>query len=70
MKSKIFLILLFATQFACAQKQKHVSVIESCEYKKTLNLPSKCDFLTGKSILTVSGMKKISAYWQTAFFCK
>ncbi len=37
MKSKIFLILLFAMQFACAQKQKHVSVIESCEYKKTLN---------------------------------
>ena len=48
MKSKIFLILLFATQFACAQKHKYVSIIESCEYKEALNRTEYMRFPYGK----------------------
>ena len=48
MKSKIFLILLFATLFACAQKQKYVSIIESCEYKEALNRTEYMRFPYGK----------------------
>ncbi len=51
MRSKLFLILLFATLFACAQKQKHVSVLESCEYKKALNRTEYMRFPYGKAYI-------------------
>ena len=58
MKSKIFLILLFATLFACAQKQKYVSIIESCEYKEALNRTEYMRFPYGKAYIDGKWTKK------------
>lgn len=58
MRSKLFLILLFATLFACAQKQKYVSILESCEYKKALNRTEYMRFPYGKAYIDGKWTKK------------